>query len=107
MSAKDKENKKKEELKPFTVGSVRPSGPKGKKAPKAEKLEVSEKEFPVLAGLIRGNNAKAFQEEMVRVLATVQENAKNGDSRDKEDSDKVQKAYGMALAILENAKVTR
>jgi hypothetical protein len=107
LSAKDKDNKKKEELKPFTVGSVRPSGPKGKKAPRAEKLEVSEKGFPVLAGLIRGNNAEAFQAEMVRVLATVQENAKNGDSEDKADSDKIQKAYGMALAIIQNAKVVR
>lgn len=107
MSAKDKESKKKEELKPFTVGSVPPTGPKGKKTPKAPKLEVSEKEFPVLAGLIRGTNAKSFQEEMIRVLAVVQENAKNGESEDKANSDKIQKAYGMALAIIENAKVVR
>jgi hypothetical protein len=107
LSPKDKDNKKKEELKPFNVGSVPPSGPKGKKTPKAPKLEVSEKDFPVLAGLIRGNNAKPFREEMLRVLALVQENAKNGDSETKADSDKIQKAYGMAIAILENAKVIR
>jgi hypothetical protein len=107
LSAKDKDNKKKEDLKSFTVGSVKPSEPKAKKAPKTEKLEVSEKEFPVLASLIRGNDAKAFQDEMIRVLAAVEGNAKNGDSKDKEASEKVQKAYGMALAILENAKVIR
>jgi hypothetical protein len=107
LSAKEKDSKKKEELKSFTVGSVKPSAPKGKKAPKSEKLEVSEKEFPILAGLIREQNAKAFQDEMIRILAAVEENAKSGDSKDKDASGRVQKAYGMAIAILENAKVTR
>jgi hypothetical protein len=107
LSPKEKDSKRKEELKPFTVGSVQPSAAKAKKKSKGPQLEVSEKDFPVLVGIIRGNNAKPFQEEMLRVLAAVEEIAKNGSSEDKADSQKIQKAYGMAVAILDNAKVIR
>ena len=107
MSAKDKDSKKKEELKPFTVGSVAPSASKAKKAPKAQKLDVSEKDYPVLAGLVRGNNAKEFREEMLRVLTAVQQGADRGHDQDKASAEKIKKAYGMAIAIVENAKVVR
>ncbi len=106
MSVKDKDTKKKEELKSFTVGSVPPAGPKAKKAAKVPKVEVSEKDFPVLAGLVRGDNAKPFREEMIRVLTAIQANAGGGPS-DKANAEKIQKAYGMAIAIVENAKVVR
>lgn len=107
MSAKDKDSKKKEELKPFTVGSVAPSTSKAKKAPKAQKVEVSEKDFPVLAGLARGNDAKAFNEEMLRVLTAVQQSGDSGSEDDRSNAEKIKKAYGMAIAIIDNAKVVR
>jgi hypothetical protein len=107
LSAKEKDNKKKEDLKSFTVGSVPPSGPKAKKGPKAPKLEVSEKDFPVLTGLVRGNNAKPFKDEMVRVLAAVHANGEKGGPDEKSSAEKIEKAYAMALAIVENAKVVR
>jgi hypothetical protein len=107
LSAKEKDNKKKEDLKSFTVGSVPPSGPKAKKGPKAPKLDVSEKDFPFLAGLVRGNNAKPFQDEMMRVLGVVHANGEKGGPDDKATAEKVEKAYAMALAIVENAKVVR
>jgi hypothetical protein len=107
LSAKEKDNKKKEDLKSFTVGSVPPAGAKAKKGPKAPKLDVSEKDFPVLAGLIRGNNAKPFQDEMMRVLSAVHENGEKGGPDEKSNAGKIEKAYAMALAIVQNAKVVR
>lgn len=102
MSAKD--TKKKEDLKTFTVGSVPPSGAgKAKKAATGPKVEISEKQYPVLAGLIKGNGLDVFKKEVGRILSLVQELGKT----DKAASDKIQKAYGMALAILDNGKAVR
>jgi hypothetical protein len=102
LSAKD--TKKKEDLKTFTVGSVPPTGAgKAKKAAAARKVEISEKQYPNLAGLIKGNGLDAFKKEVSRVLSHMQELEKS----DKAAADKIQKAYGMALAILENGKVVQ
>jgi hypothetical protein len=70
-------------------------------------LDVSEKDFPILAGLVRGNNAKPFKDEMVRVLAAVHESGEKGGPDAKSSAEKIEKAYAMALAIVENAKVVR
>ena len=102
MSAKD--TKKKEDLKTFTVGSIQPSGTgKTKKPAAGPKVEISEKDFPVLAGLIKGNGLDSFKKEVGRVLAGLQEHAKS----DKGDVEKAQKAYAMALAIVDNGKVVK
>jgi hypothetical protein len=102
LSAKDA--KKKEDLKEFTVGSVKSSGTAKTKKPVAgPKVDVSEKEFPVLAGVIKGNDVDAFKKEVGRVLAKVQGSGKS----DQAAAAKVEKAYAMALAIVENAKVVK
>lgn len=102
MSAKD--SKKKEELKEFTVGSVKPSGAaKSKKPAAAVKVEISEKEYPYLAGIIKGNGLDVFKKEVGRVLSMVQENGKSN----KAAAETVEKAYAMALAIVDNGKVVR
>jgi hypothetical protein len=103
LSAKD--SKKKEELKEFTVGSVSPSGTGKTKKPAATgpKVEISEKEYPVLASLIKGNGVDDFKSEVGRVLGKVQESA----TGDKDLADKVQKAYAMGLAIVDNGKVVK
>ena len=104
MSAKD--SKKKEELKEFTVGSVPPGAGTGKtKKPAAAgpKVEISEKEFPILAGIIKGNGIKEFKTEVDRVLSKVQEGTKS----DQANAEKVQKAYAMALAIVDNGKTVK
>lgn len=102
MSAKD--SKKKEELKEFTVGSVKPSGAaKAKKAAAAVKVEISEKEYPVLAGIIKGNGLDAFKKEVGRVLSLVQDSGKTN----KAGAETVEKAYAMALAIVDNGKVVK
>ena len=100
MSAKD--TKKKEDLKTFTVGSVPPSGSgKTKKSAPGRKVDISEKQYPVLTGIIKGKGLDAFKKEVNQVLAQMPELEKS----DKAASDKIQKAYGMALAIVENGKV--
>jgi hypothetical protein len=96
-----KESKKKEELKEFTVGSVPPASNKGKKAPTGPKVEINEKNFPILAGLVKGNGIKAFKEEADRVLSGVQ-----GD-KDAAAVAKIQKAYGMAIQIVDNGKAVK
>jgi len=104
LSSKEKDKKK--ELKSFTVGSMQPAAPKSKK-PQAKKLEISEKDYPVLGGLLRGGEAKAFHQEVQRVLASTQEFTTGGDSKKKAEAQKVQRAYGLALGLLENSKLVR
>lgn len=102
MSAKD--TKKKDDLKTFTVGSVPPSGTgKTKKPAAGPKVEISEKNYPVLAGIIKGKEVDSFKKEVGRVLAQLQEHAKS----DKADVGKAEKAYAMALAIVDNGKVVK
>ena len=91
----------KKELKEFTVGSVAPAGTgKHKKAPAEPKVEISEKAFPVLTGLVKGNGLNEFKAEASRVLAAAKEKASA-------DGEKVQKAYAMALMIVDNGKVVK
>lgn len=102
MSAKD--TKKKEDLKTFTVGSVAPSGTgKTKKPTAGPKVDISEKDFPVLAGIIKGNGVDAFKKEVGRVLSMVQGSGKS----EKGAVEKVEKAYAMAIAIVDNGKVVK
>lgn len=103
MSAKD--SKKKEALKEFTVGSVKPPSGSGKakKSAPAAKIEVSENEFPLLAGMIKGGNTDAFKKEVGRVLSMVQASR----TSEKSAAERVERAYAMALAILDSGKVVK
>ena len=111
MSPKDKSPKNKEELPEFTVGSVQPKAraTKPKSAPKGNqpRLEISEKEFPVLTGLMKSKDLQSFQSGMKSVLVPIEELAAKGDDEEKAAAQKVQKAYAMALALVENSKVVR
>jgi hypothetical protein len=107
--AKEKE-KTKEELKSFTVGSA----PKGKgiakagsKSGKPLKVEIKESVFPILTNFRRGGGkeAKAFQQEMQRILLAASEAARDGSEKEKKDAEQVQKAYALSLAILQNSKI--
>lgn len=111
MSPKEKGQKNKEELKEFTVGSVQPKAGAAKKKSAAKgnqpRVEISEKEFPVLAGLMKSKDLQSFQAEMKKVLVPIQELVEKGIDEEKADAQKVQKAYAMALALVENSKVVR
>ena len=104
MSAKDAK-KKKDDLKEFTVGSVAPAGTGKTKKPAAAgpKVEINEKEFPVLSGIIKGNGVDEFKKEVGRVLSMVQGSGKT----EKGAAEAVEKAYAMALAIVDNGKVVK
>ncbi len=110
--AKEKE-KSKEALGSFTVGSA--GAAKGKapapaaKSAKAVKVEIKESLFPILANIRRGGgkDTKAFQQEMHRVLLAASEVAKKGSEKEKKDSEQIQKAYALSLAILESSKIVR
>jgi hypothetical protein len=111
--AKEKE-KSKEELESFTVGAA--SGSKGKntakpasKPGKAIKVEIRESVFPILTNFRRGGGkeAKAFQQEMQRILLAASELSKKGSDKEKKDAEQVQKAYALSLAILESSKIVR
>jgi hypothetical protein len=54
-----------------------------------------------------GKEARAFQQEMQRVLLAASEVARNGSGKEKQDAEQVQKAYALSLAILENSKIVR
>ena len=101
--------KKKEDLKSFTVGSVQPGSKaaKGGKSPKTEKVEIKEKDFPVLVNLRRAKDLKPFHQEMQRVLSSVNDVLKSGSSDEKKAAERVQKAYALGMAVLENSKLVR
>jgi hypothetical protein len=103
--------KKSEDLKEFTVGSVPPpKGPKGakKSAPVAkEKLDIKEKDFPVLTGLLKSKDRKEFQQELSRVLTSLEQISQGGSNEEKSQADIAMRAYGLAIALLENSKAVR
>lgn len=111
MSPKQKQSKSKEELKEFTVGSVQPktraTKEKTAKGPAQNRVEISEKDFPVLTSLLKSKDLQGFQAEMKKVLVPVQELVEKGTEEEKSAALKVQKAYAMALALIENSKVVR
>ena len=109
MSAKEKDTKKKENLKSFTVGSVQRGTreTKGAKATVAEKFEIREKDFPVLTQLRRSKDRKQFQQELQRVLVAVNEVANGGSAEEKREAQRAEKAYALALAVLEKGKLIR
>jgi hypothetical protein len=110
LSPKEKGQKSKEELKEFTVGSVQPkSAGKKKQAAKSSQpqVEISEKEFPTLAGLMKSKDLQSFQAEMTKVLVPIQELVEKGTDDEKAAAQKVQKAYAMSIALVENSKVVR
>jgi hypothetical protein len=111
LSPKQKQSKSKEELKEFTVGSVQPKtrAPKEKsaKVPVQNRVEISEKDFPVLAGLLKSKDLQVFRAEMKKVLVPLQELVEKGMEEEKSEAQKVQKAYAMAIALFENSKVVR
>ncbi len=102
--------KKSEELKEFTVGSVPPPS-KAKKdkssSSSREKLEISEKDFPVLTGILKSKDRKGFQEELKRVLTSLEEMSQGGSQNEKAQADAAMRAYGLAIALLENGKAVR
>ena len=105
---------KEKDLQSFTVGSAPAGGGKGAAAKpaakgKAIKVEIRESVFPVLTNLRRGGgkDAKAFQQEMQRILLAASEVAKQASGKEKDDAEQVQKAYALSLAILENSKIVR
>jgi hypothetical protein len=106
LAAKEK---KKENLGSFTVGSVQSGSKaaKGSKGAKTEKVEIKEKDFPILTNLRRAKDLKPFQQEMQRILVSVTDALQNGTSDEKKAAEKVQKAYGLALAVLENSRLVR
>ena len=101
--------KKSEELKEFTVGSVPPSSKtkKDKSSSSREKLEISEKDFPVLTALLKSKDPKQFQGELKRVLDSLEQLSQGGSQNEKAQADTAMRAYGLALALLENAKAVR
>jgi hypothetical protein len=101
--------KKTEELKEFTVGSVPPSSKakKEKASSSKEKIEISEKDFPVLTGLLKSKDRKQFQEELKRVLNSLEQMSQGGSQNEKVQADTAMRAYGLAIALLENAKAVR
>lgn len=111
MSPKEKHSKKKEELPEFTVGSVQPQtrAPKAKGTIKSKepRVEISEKDFPVLTGLLKTKDLQSFQAGMKSVLVPIQELVEKGNEEEKAAALKVQKAYAMALALVDNSKVVR
>lgn len=105
-----KQKKSEEELKEFTVGSVPPKGPKGAKksaAASKEKLDISEKDFPVLTGLLKSKDRKEFQQELNRVLTSLEQISQGGSTEEKSQADIAMRAYGLAIALLENSKAVR
>jgi hypothetical protein len=111
LSPKEKHPKKKEELPEFTVGSVQPQAraAKGKGSTKSKepRVEISEKDFPILAGLLKTKDLQSFQAGMKSVLVPIQELVEKGNEEEKVAAQKVQKAYAMALALVDNSKVVR
>lgn len=111
MSPKEKRPKNKEELKEFSVGSVQPKAgaPKGKTGAKSAqtRVEISENEFPFLAGLLKSKDLQSFQAEMKNVLVPIQDFVEKGSDDEKAAAQKVQRAYAMAIALIENSKVVR
>jgi hypothetical protein len=101
--------KKSEELKEFTVGSVPPSSKakKEKSSSSKEKLEISEKDFPVLTGLLKSKDRQQFQEELKRVVNSLEQLSQGGSQDEKAQADTAMRAYGLAIALLENAKAVR
>ncbi len=103
--------KKTEELKEFTVGSIPPAGPKGAKrsaaAASKEKLDISGKDFPVLTGLLKSKDRKQFQQELNRVLTSLEQISQGGSTEEKSQADVAMRAYGLAIALLENSKAVR
>ena len=102
--------KKTEELKEFTVGSVPPAGPKSTKKSASvskEKLEIKEKDFPLLTGLLKAKERKDFTEELKRVLTSLEQISQGGSSEEKSQADIAMRAYGLAIALLENSKAVR
>lgn len=101
--------KKSEELKEFTVGSVPPKSKGAKKsaAGSKEKLDISEKDFPVLTGLLKSKDRKEFQQELGRVLTSLEQISQGGSTEEKSQADIAMRAYGLAIALLENSKAVR
>jgi hypothetical protein len=103
--------KKTEELKEFTVGSVPPAAPKGSKksgsAVSKEKLEIKEKDFPILTGLLKAKDRKEFTQELSRVLTSLEQISQGGSTEEKSQADIAMRAYGLAIALLENSKAVR
>ena len=102
--------KKTEELKEFTVGSVPPAASKGTKKSSAgskEKLEIKEKDFPMLTGLLKSKDRKEFTQELSRVLTSLEQMSQGGSDEEKSQADVAMRAYGLAIALLENSKSVR
>jgi hypothetical protein len=103
-----KEKKKQEDLKEFTVGSApQAAGAPKAKVPKTQKVELSEKSYPVLTGLIKGKDADSFRQEAMKVLTTAKDWANSADGQQKAQGEQIQKAYALSLALVDNAKVVR
>lgn len=102
--------KKTEELKEFTVGSVPPAGPKSTKKSTSvskEKLEIKEKDFPILTGLLKSKDRNEFKQELSRVLTSLEQLSQGGSTEEKSQADIAMRAYGLAIALLENSKAVR
>lgn len=101
--------KKKEELKEFTVGSAPQSAaaPKAKAPKTQQKVELSEKDYPSLSAFIKGKDADSFQQEAKKVLMAAQEWMNGTDSQKKSQGELIQKAYQLSLELMKNAKTVR
>jgi hypothetical protein len=102
-----KEKKKQEDLKEFTVGSVKPAGAGRAKASKAPRVEIREKDYPTMAGLIKGQNLDAFRQEAAKVLTATKELVESQNDNAKAEGQRIQKAYALSLALLDNSKLVR
>jgi hypothetical protein len=99
--------KKKEDLKEFTVGSVKPAGAGKAKAPKAPRIQIREKDYPAIAGLIKGQNLDTFRQEAAKVLTATKELVESQDDNAKAEGLRIQKAYALSLALLDNSKLVK